>query len=149
MPKLEYTTPPPSLMRELNEVAADAGALADQFAITNRLPTDFPIQQVQDLLEGLQALPAGTGEGCRRPLEIAISRLPAIRKKYFETEQQSGGPRDGEETPPLTRGMIIDQRLSALITSITTALDEFRALASLEADNATDTAPSIHPGLLI
>jgi hypothetical protein len=142
MPKLAYTTPPPSLMQELNEVAADAGALAIELRKANRLPTDFPINQVQELLEGLQALPSGTGEGCLKPLEVTLSRLPAIRKKYFETEEQSRRSRNGEEVPPLTRGMVIDQRLGALISSIT-ALDEYRALASVEADNATDTAPSI------
>jgi hypothetical protein len=127
----------------LNEVAVDAGALATELGKANRLPTDFPINQVQELLEGLQALPSGTGEGCLKALEIALSRLPAIRKKYFETEEQSRRSRNGEEVPPLTRGMVIDQRLGALISSITTALDEYRALASVEADNVTDTAPSI------
>ena len=130
-------------MQELNEVAADAGALATELGKANRLPTDFPINQVRELLEGLQALPSGTGEGCLKPLEIALSRLPAVRKKYFETEEQSRLSRNGEEVPPLTRGMVIDQRLGALISSITTALDEYRALASVEADKATDTAPSI------
>ena len=143
MPKLAYTTPPPTLMQELKEVAADAGALATELRKANRLPKDFPISQVQELLEGLQVLPSGTGEGCLKPLEIALSRLPAIRKKYFETEEQSRRSRNREEVPPLTRGMVIDQRLGALISSITTALDEYRALASVEVDNATDTAPSI------
>ena len=143
MPKLAYTTPPPSLMQELNEVAADAGALAIELTKANRLPSDFPISQVQELLEGLQALPSEIGEGCLKPLEVALSRLPAIRKKYFETEEQSRRSRNGEEVPPLTRGMVIDQRLGALISSITTALDEYRALASVEVDKATDTAPSI------
>ena len=59
MPKLAYTTPPPSLMQELNEVAADAGALAIELTKANRLPSDFPINQVQELLEGLQALRVG------------------------------------------------------------------------------------------
>jgi formylglycine-generating enzyme required for sulfatase activity len=143
MPKLAYTTPPLSLLQELNEVAADAGMLAAELGKANRLPTDFPIQQMQELLEGLRALPTGTGEGSLKPLEIALSRLPAIRKKYFETEEQSRRLRNGEEAPPLTRGMVIDQRLGALISSITTALDEYRALASVKADSATDTAPSI------
>ncbi|MGC1444015.1 MAG: formylglycine-generating enzyme family protein [Xanthobacteraceae bacterium] len=124
-------------------MAADAGALTSELGKANRLPTDFPISQVQELLEGLQALSSGTGEGCLKPLEVALSRLPAIRKKYFETEEQSRRSRNGEEVPPLTRGMVIDQRLGALISSITTALDEYRSLASVEVDNATDTAPSI------
>jgi formylglycine-generating enzyme required for sulfatase activity len=143
MPKLAYTTPPPSLMQELNEVAADAGSLATELGKANRLPADFPISQVKELLEGLQALPSGTGEGCLKPLEVALSRLPAIRKRYFETEEQSRRSRNDQEVPPLTRGMVIDQRLGALISSITTALDEYRALASVEVDKATDTAPSI------
>ena len=32
MPKLTYTTPPPSLMRELREIPNDAGALAVELA---------------------------------------------------------------------------------------------------------------------
>ena len=39
--------------------------------------------------------------------------------------------------------MIIDVRIGALVNSVTTALDEYRALASVEDDDAADTAPSL------
>ena len=144
MPKLTYTTPPLSLMRELREVAADASALAIELAKANRLPADFPAEQLQELLGALQSLPVGTAEGCRQPLEYARARLPAIRRQFIQTEEQSLQPRaDPDSPPPLTRGMTIDLRLGALVNSVTTALDEYRALASVQDDDATDTAPSL------
>lgn len=131
-------------MQELREVASDAGALAVELARANRLPSDFPIEQLQELLVGLQSLPAGTAEGCRRPLEYARARLPAVRRQFIKTEVDSNqAPTDGDLPPPLTRGMTIDLRVGALVNSITTALDEYRALASVEDDDATDTAPSV------
>lgn len=96
-----------------------------------------------ELLAELQSLPAGTAEGCRQPLEYARARLPAIRRRFIQTEEQLRQPRTDEEAPPpLTRGMTIDVRIGALVNSVTTALDEYRALASLEDDDAADTAPS-------
>jgi hypothetical protein len=144
MPKLMYTSPPSSLMIELREVATDAVALAKELAAANQLPPDFPVEQLQELLVELQSLPEGTAEGSRQPLEYARSRLPAIRRKFIQTEEQSRQPRADEEVPPpLTRGMVIDQRLGALVNSVTTALDEYRALASVELEDAADTAPSV------
>jgi hypothetical protein len=143
MPKLTYTTPPPTLMIELREVAADARELATELAQANQLPSSFPTEQLQELLTELQSLPHGTAEGCRPPLEYARSRLPAIRRKFIQTEEQSRQPRvDEDAPPPLTRGMVIDQCVGALVNSVTTALDEYRALASIEIDEAADTAPS-------
>jgi Leucine-rich repeat (LRR) protein len=144
MSKLTYTTPPPSLMTELREVAIDARALATELAQANQLPAEFPAQQLQELLGELQSLPDGTAEGCRQPLEYARSRLPAIRRKYIQTEEQSRQPRIDEDVPPpLTRGMVVDQCVGALVNSVTTALDEYRALASVEIFDSADTAPSL------
>ncbi len=144
MSKLTYATPPPSLMRELREVESDAKALDDALAKANNLPGDFPVEQLRELLTGLRALPQGTAEGCRQPLEYARSRLPFVRRKFILTEEQSKLPRDeGELQPPLTRGESIDLKLGALVNSVTTALDEYRALASEQADDAADTAPSM------
>jgi hypothetical protein len=143
MPKLTYTTPPPSLMIELHEVAVDAGALASEIARANQLPSNFPTEQLQELLMQLQLLPDGTAEGCRHPLEYARSRLPAIRRTFIQTEERSRVPcANNDLLPPLTRGMVIDQHIGALISSVLTALDEYRALASLELDDTADTAPS-------
>ena len=144
MPKLTYTTPPPSLMRELREVACDAGALAAEVIKANRLPSDFPAEQLLELLVELQSLPAGTAEGCRQPMEYARVRLPAIRRQFIQTEQESRRRHiDEDAPPPLTRGMTIDVRIGALVNSVTTALDEYRALASVQDDDAADTAPSL------
>jgi hypothetical protein len=56
-------------MRELREVEVYARVLAADLAGTNRLPSDFPTEQLQELLVELGSLPAGTAEGCRQPLE--------------------------------------------------------------------------------
>jgi hypothetical protein len=145
LPKLNYTTPPPSLIRELREVASDAGALAAELARAQQyLPSDFPARQLQELLVELRSLPAGTAEGCRQPLEYARARMPAIRRQFIKTEEESRQPpADEDAPPPLTRGMTIDLRIGALVNSVTTALDEYRALASIQEDDAADTAPSI------
>jgi len=131
-------------MIELREVASDADALAAELTKANGLPSDFPAEQLLELLVELKSLPTGTAEGCRRPLEYARARLPAIRRKFIQTEEQSRQSRADEDAPPpLTRGMIIDVRIGALVNSVTTALDEYRALASVEDDDAADTAPSL------
>lgn len=144
MPKLTYTTPPPSLMIELREVATDAHALATELANANQLPSEFPAEPLQELLAELQALPDGTAEGCRQPLEHVRLRLPAIRRTFIQTEDQSRQLRkDTDARPPLIRGMVIDQRIGALVNSVTTALDEYRTLASVEFEDTADTAPSL------
>ena len=131
-------------MRELREVEADAGALLAELARANRLPSDFPYDQLQELLVELQSLPAGTAEGCRQPLEYARARLPAIRRQFIKTEEESRLEAGDEDAPPpLTRGMTIDVRIGALVNSVTTALDEYRTLASVQEDDAADTAPSV------
>ena len=107
MPKLEYDTPPLPLMVELRAVAAAALALAGELEKANNLPEDFPRDQMKDLLKGLKALPQGTAEGCREPLEYTRLQLPKTRRAFFQTEEQSRLPRtDAENVPPLTRGMV-------------------------------------------
>jgi hypothetical protein len=130
---------------ELREVESDAGALVAGLAkVSNLLPPDFPAEQLQELLIELQSLPAGTAEGCRQPLEYSRARLPAIRRRFIQTEEESRRqPVDEEAPPPLTRGMPIDKRIVALISSVTTALDEYRSLASIQDADAADTAPSL------
>ena len=109
----------------------------------NQLPSQFPFEQLQELLAELQSLPNRTAEGCRQPLEYTRSRLPFIRRKFIQTELSLSTRGNEELPPPLARGMLIDQRIGALVNSVTTALDEYRALASVELDEASDTAPSL------
>ena len=144
MPQLEFTSPPETLAEELDEVASDSAALASDIGKANSLPKDFPAEQLVELLKQLQTLPAGTAEGCRQPLEYARSRLPAIRRKYIVTEKQSSTHKvEAENMPPLTRGMSIDRKLTSLIGSVATALDEYRRLASEHPLDETDTSASI------
>src|SRR5215471_5609732 len=97
-----------------------------------------------ELVVELQSLPAGTAEGCRQPLQYACARLPAIRRQFIKTEEESHqSPADEDAPPPLTRGMTIDVRIGAVVNSVTTALDEYRSLASILDQDAADTAPSL------
>src|ERR1700722_9718017 len=132
VPKLSYTNPPLLLMRELRDVDAAASALSTELIRARQyLPPDFPSEQLRELLAVLSSLSAGTAEGCRQPLEYACGRLPAIRRQFIKTEDESQNiPVDGDNPPPLMRGMSLDQRINNLISSVTTALDEYRALAS-------------------
>ena len=145
MPKLNYTEPPKQLLIELEEVAQNALFLSTELTKANLLPDGFPVEQLQEMLSGLQLLPFGTAEGCRQPLEYARSRLPSIRRDFIETEEESGQRLSDEDIPPpLTRGMTIDVKIGALVYSVSSALDTYRALASTLDDTATDTSPSQH-----
>lgn len=143
MARLEYSRPPESLAEELREVARDAKALRNELKRQNRLPDEFPAEPLSDLLEQLQTLNEGTAEGCRQPLSLARARLPQIRREHILTEARSAGQeKQGEAPPPLTRGMAVDKLLTALIGSVTTALDEYRRLAGEALAEESDTAPS-------
>jgi Leucine-rich repeat (LRR) protein len=141
---LEHTRPPGSLAIELREVARDAGALME---VLNRgfnfpLPTGFPEDQLKDICKSLQQLPEGTAEGCGASLDYARDRLPAIRREYILSEELSSS---GESTPALTRGEALDLKLGTLISSVTTALDEYRRLAAKETVPQSKPEASIAP----
>ena len=129
---LDHTRPPESLLRELEEVAHAAQALV---AVLDRglnfpLPPDFPTDQLTDICRSLMRLPEGTAEGARSPLDYARHRLPAIRRQYVLSE----GLTQRDVEPSLTRGAALDQKLTALMTAVSTAFDEYRALASEEGE---------------
>ena len=60
-------------MRELRDVATDAGALAAELEKANHLPADFPVEQLQALLAGLPITPC---QNCRR-----VPPAPGIRQR--------------------------------------------------------------------
>ena len=131
---LDYTQPNEGLARELREVARDAVALNE--ALTKGLnlsfPPDSPNVQLIEIARSLAQLPAGTAEGSRSSLEYARDRLPAIRRAHVLSEELDVSKSDADAAPPILRGALIDQRLRDLITSVTTALDEYRRLAAEE-----------------
>src|SRR5215475_4651806 len=130
---LDHTKPPESLLRELEEVAHAAQALVEvmERGLNFPQPPDFPADQLTDICKSLMRLPEGTAEGARSPLDYARHRLPAIRRQYVLSEGVT--PRDAE--PSLTRGASLDQKLTALMTAVSTAFDEYRSLASEEAED--------------
>ncbi len=141
---LEHTRPPESLAIELREVARDANALVEVFnrGFNFPLPSEFPKDQLIDICKSLVQLPEGTAEGCRAPLDYARHRLPAIRREYILSEELSART---ESAPALTRGETLDLRLGTLISSVTTALDEYRRLAAEEAITESKPEASIAP----
>lgn len=143
MARLDYTQPPESLADELREVAGNARALQETLRRSNGLPDDFPALQLDEFLAGLQALVDGTAEGCREPLTYARGKLPQIRREYILTEARSAGAKiEGDQVPPLMRGETIDKALSALMASVSTALDEYRRLAGESGVDEVDTSSS-------
>lgn len=141
--RLDYTRPPETLARELDEVAEKSEDFAKALEqAAQYLPDDFPAEQLHDLLQQLKKLPGGTAEGCVQPLLYARSRLLAIRRNFILPEGAVSDTGD-DERPPLTRGMSVDQKLGGLIVSVNTALDEYRHLASLAPFETADTAPSV------
>jgi Leucine-rich repeat (LRR) protein len=144
MPKLNYEKPPESLADELREVEQNAQKLKDALNASNLVPNDFPKDEVIELLEQLYGMAEGTAEGCRQPLETARSHLTETKGKYIFTPARSLDiPKNAEKPPPLMRGEEIDQCFALLLGSVSTALNEYRRLASVIDDlNKTDTSPS-------
>ena len=138
---LTYGRPPPELMRELEEVARDATSLSDYLLTLNTLPDTFPAPQVMDICETLSKLPKGTAEGCRIPLEYARQRFPRVRREHVLNEDQIAASADEDDAPPLLRGMALDRMLRDLMGSVSTALDQYRLLASSEPDDTVGPEP--------
>lgn len=129
---LGHSRPPDSLLRELKEVARDAAelVLVLERGLNFPLPADFPKNQLLDISRSLIQLPDGTAEGSRAPLDYASHRLPALRRQHIPSEDLTLGEAD----PAVSRGTVLDQRLGTLMVSVSTALDEYRRLASDEGD---------------
>ena len=139
---LQHTRPQESLESELQEVANDAAALVSHLDGANYLPDEFPKDQLRELANSLIELPLGTAEGCRAPLEYARARLPFIRREHILSPANSSQNQLG--TPPsILRGELLDRHMRDLIASVTTALDEYRRLASDYIDEDIVPEPSI------
>jgi hypothetical protein len=124
---LKYTQPNAGLERELREVARNAVVLINALTTERNFEfsPDFPKDQLVDIALSLAQLPSGTAEGSRPSLEYARDRLPAIRRAHILSEELDVSRSDADTAPPVVRGALIDQRLSDLIASVTTALDEY------------------------
>ncbi len=140
---LHHSKPNETLTRELREVARDAVALIDFLSHINVPLKDFPTDQLIDIARSLAQLPGGTAEGCRVPLEYARNRLPAIRREYILSEEPP--PTGADAPPPVIRGTTLDQKMRDLITSVTTALDEYRKLAAEEIVDVVPEARVVPP----
>jgi hypothetical protein len=142
---LDYSKPPESLALELQEVARDAAALFEHLKGSNYLPSTFPKNQLSDIAGSLIGLPEGTAEGCRAALEYARNRLPFIRRENILSVQNSPLFLGIDAPPTVTRGDFLDQKVRDLIASVTTALDEYRRLASEEGEDEFESEASVVP----
>ena len=124
---LKRTKPPETLLRELIQVAEHADKLTSAISSANALPAQFPIEPTLTLCGALSDLPLGTAEGCRLPLEYARSRLPAIRREFLPIDRGSVATID-DSAPD--RGSHLDAAILALLGAVSTALDEYRYLAT-------------------
>jgi hypothetical protein len=151
---LQFTSPNPELLQELQEVAIDAQALLAAVRASNSLPEDFPDSQLCDIASSLCELPLGTAEGCRAPLEYARARLPAIRREHILSNSPYGPSQSPDAPPPALRGEDLDQKLRNLISSVTTALDEYRRQATEPTDETIEErafpnpdTPAVHTAI--
>lgn len=129
---LSYVAPTPELAIELSEVRADAAALVQVFVQLNApLPDSFPKEAVIEVASALQQLPDGTAHGCLRPLNEVQSQLAAIRSQHIVHDDHSNLTSE-QERPPLFRGEPVDQKLRALMSSVSTALQTANRLETEE-----------------
>ena len=130
---LRHVAPNAALMRELEQVSADAEAVLEALGSVNALPEDFPELEIRELCESLKDLKDGTDEGCRSQLESARNRIPKWRRTHFLVEDEEEV--ESDDVVRLFRDMHLDQRLGRLLISATTALDEYRAQVSEHLDD--------------
>jgi len=128
---------PHSLLLELTELAVSAGELVEAIESSNYLPDEFPVDALLDMAHVLGGLVTGSPEGCRVPLEYGRARLPAIRREYVRL-----GSAGNTDEPSIERGGRIDLSLAKVIAAVTTALDEYRSLASVSIDQEIDVGPT-------
>lgn len=93
----------------------------------NGLPADFPEDELRFWIDRLQALPAGTAEGCKEPLCYASERLAEIGQRHIriEDEEAEAAALADDAMPPLARGMAVDLALGQLIGAIAYARAEY------------------------
>ncbi len=125
---LPYERPTGTLDAELNEVAAAAQELLRALGERRNtpLPPEFPKEQLSEICRSLVQLPSGTAEGCRAPLDYARNRLPRIRSAHIPIDDKS----QASTLPNLARGSAIDTNLVSLISSVSTAWEEYRRAAA-------------------
>ena len=107
--------PSAKVQREFEAVARRAQEFASAIGSANRLPDDFPKDQVKDICKSLAHLPFGTSVGGREQLTYANSRLPDVRGKYFKHDVN---PDDGQPA----RDEQLDEHFALLIAAVATAI---------------------------
>lgn len=133
---LPFGPPNEDLARELRQVNRHAEAVLTALAETNVLPDDFPRHVLEDVCAALAGLEQGTAENCRPTLEYARNKIPEIRRAHFLIEGDERGIASSDaEAPRLYRELGLDRGLGVLLSSVTTALDEYRVQAQERFDD--------------
>ncbi|MFT4098369.1 MAG: hypothetical protein QM651_14720 [Rhodoblastus sp.] len=96
-----------------------------------------------EVARALQELPSGTAKGCLVPLVQAQEQLATIRSRFVQSEIDLGPV--SESSIPLLRGEPFDQKLRAVMSSVSTALQTAHRLAADERQEASDPEPSVTP----
>jgi hypothetical protein len=119
---LPYESPSDDLAAELDEVRRDADALLQHLerGINAPLPKAFPKNLLAAIADSLIELPNGTAHGSRETLLYAHVKLRTIRGDHIRVDQHS--PVADPESPQPLRGEPLDDRLKALISSVSTAI---------------------------
>ena len=130
---LKHEKPNKALLRELNELARVSETLLEALKGENRLPDDFPREQLEEYVGALTKLKDGTAEGCHIPLILARNELPRIRRKHIfdhETADEIEAKMADNAIPPIRRDDRLDKAMQPAISAITVALDEYREQAA-------------------
>jgi hypothetical protein len=119
---LPYESPSEDLAAELDEVRRDAVAVLQHLerGINAPLPKVFPRKLLTEIVASLIEIPNGTAHGSRETLLYAHVKLRTIRGDHIRVDQSSD-IMDPEAPQPL-RGEPLDDRLKALISSVSTAI---------------------------
>jgi hypothetical protein len=119
---LPYENPSDDLAAELDEVRRDAEALLQHLerGINAPLPKAFPKNLLAAIAESLVELPNGTAHGSRETLLYAHVKLRTVRGDHIRVDKHS--PVTDPESPQPLRGEPLDDRLKALISSVSTAI---------------------------
>jgi hypothetical protein len=144
---LEFKSPSPRYLRELFAVSNASRDLANTLG-SNALPDDFPVAAITELCQSLESLPKGTAEGSIQILLQARNRLPSLRNKFFDFEDDAQAQTiDPDARPIEKRDGFVDTALVRLMAAIGSAIDQYQQEAADEVEPDVEIDQSVPAGV--
>ncbi len=135
--------PSGALATELSEVKSSAERLRARLKEANRLPKDFPKDELDFLAGTLTETPGMSAEGALHALIYGRDKLSEIRGAAIRV----AGDDPDEQNNAVERGDMIDMALALLVTDIGTALNRYGGSRVSDAEGAPgeDRVPGAPP----